>query len=664
MEEEKVVDVERKLVGRTPYHYQLVQGTTTLEADSGFGRVGAKMDPVTGALMYDKFEDWITREKTFKEEIKETNIRFSDDSGAMIVFDEQEAVQADVEGDVIDHVARGTVSVENRSDKDRIWDVDVGLHEETGRAKLDFSSIHAQEIEPSRKKSREYLIDLMDPSIAVEEVISTHPDLPESRVVLRGVQTHTSLQLGLKNLAIIPYKDVVITKSVPAFLKNIMFPGDISEDVAIEESKLVWRIPVLEPGEMRILRYEGDLDPNATDRIPTGEVNVRAKGEDIITNIVVDSFEAMCRNMYFIEADETEEPGEWICRFVVENTSQFEVEVMRVEVKDPSSDRIYLNLDTPGVYIPPRERWESDAWLISQNERPSFIKNLVLNVVPGLLKRTSYQLTKDGGNFYPASISFKKSFDKRKVEAKRSTDIAATLTVENTGYADIEQVFVRDTLPRYFLPPKPGSITIEKAGIPLSDNVGIHIEPDQADPATEQKFFIRIDDLSRFGGPLRSGERLVIKYVSTVHRPEPEERIEAPAEVDARTYRPGPVIPGEDVAGAPVIDTLQVLRKFSIGKSIEQGSAPGEYHIELLYRNRGNNPVLDLVLKDLIPENFRGGGYTSQPVQDTTPEGVTILQWDVPKVDAGESLIISYSIKGEGEYHPTDAQIFYNDTRE
>ncbi|MGA1848670.1 MAG: hypothetical protein ACMUHB_04945, partial [Thermoplasmatota archaeon] len=438
MEEEKIVDVERKLVGRTPYKYQLSRDTTTLEADSGFGRVGAKMDPVTGALMYDKYEDWITKERSLKEEIKETNIRFSDDSGAMIHFQEDEKVKLDVDGNIIDHLAMGVVSVENRSGKDRIWDLEVGLYEETGVARLDFRNVNAKEIEPQARISREYPIRLHEPSIALEEVISTHPDLPESRVVLRGEQTHTVLQLGLKNLAVVPYADMVIKKAIPKDLKNVMFPGDTIEDVAIEEAELVWRIRELQPGEMRILRYEGDLDPTATDRIPTGDIRVKARGLDIITNIVVDSFGAMCRNMYFIEADETDEPGEWICRFVVENTSEFEVEVLRVEVKDPVSGRIHLNLETQGIYVTPGGRWESDAWLISQNEKPAFIKNLVLNIVPGLSKKVGYSLTKDGGSYFPASISFKKTFDKKKVEAKRSTDVTASLTVENTGYADIE----------------------------------------------------------------------------------------------------------------------------------------------------------------------------------------------------------------------------------
>ncbi|MEA3558986.1 MAG: hypothetical protein U9R75_07010, partial [Candidatus Thermoplasmatota archaeon] len=520
--------------------------------------------------------------------------------------------------------------------------------------------IATREIEPQNKTSREYGMDLHEPSIAVEEVISTHPDLPESRVILKGQPSHIILQLGIKNLAIIPYSNVLIRKKIPDQLKNVMFPGDAGEDVSIEDGDLIWRIPEFHPGDMRVLRYEGDIDPNVNDSIPTGDVVVAAQGEDIITNIVVDDFRAMCKNMYFIEADETDEPGEWLCKFVVENTSDIEVDIMRVEVKDPGTGRVFLNLDQPGYFVKPGGRWESDPWMITGDDRPSFIKNLVLNVVPGLSKNITFRLQKEGGSFYPAAISFKKSFNRTKVEAKRSTDITATLTIENTGYADIEQVIIRDTLPKYFLPPDLSSLTVEKAGIPLSDNVGIHVEPDEVEPTTPQQFYIRVDDLSRYGGSLRSGERLVVRYTSTIYRPEPDERIEAPAEVDSRTYLQGPVIPGDDTAGAPVIDTVQVLRKFSIGKSIEQGSNSGEYRIELMYRNRGKDQVADLVMRDLIPENFTGSNYSQQPEEEGTPEGVNILEWKIPRIGPGENLIISYSIKGEGEYHATDAQIFYN----
>ena len=660
MEDEKIVDIERKLVGRVPYFYGLKEGTTTLEADSGFGKVGAKMDPKTGALMYEKFEDWITKEKTIRQEIEITNIRFSKDSGAMIEFLESEKVHMGVDSSIRDHNASGIISLHNRSDKDRIWDVGVTFHEDMGIAKLDTDNIGAKEIEPGKSVSKTYGMYLHEPSIALEEVITTHPDIPESRVVIGGRQSHVVVQLGIKNLAPINYEQILLIKEVPQELKNIIFPAENPEDVKIEDGKLIWKIPRMEHGEMRVIRYEGDLEATTSTPIPAGDIHLTATGDEIITNIVVDSFEAMCRNMYFIEADETEEPGEWICRFVVENTSDFEVDVMKVEVQDAINGRVYLDIEDHNVSVAPGGRWESDSWLVSGSERPSFIKNLVLNVVPGLLKRSNFELIKEGGEYYPAGLSFKKSFDKSKVEAKRDTDITAQLIIENTGGADIEHIFIRDSLPKYFLPPSQSMLRVEKGGIELRDNIGVHVEPEDAGPTSDQMFFIRIDDLSRFGGPLKQGERMVIKYMTTVHRPEPEERMIAPAEVDARSSLPGPVISGQDTAGAPVVETMQVLRRFSVGKSIEQGSTEGEYHIELLYRNRGNNPISDLVLRDIIPENFNGTQYSVTPLEEATPEGITILEWSFEKIQPGQSIVISYSLKGEGEYHARDAQIFYN----
>jgi len=660
MEEEELIDVERKLVGRVPYRYKINDHATTLEADSGFGRVGAKMDPKTGALMYEKYEDWITKQRTIKEEIEKENIRFSDDSKAIIDMREREKATLSLEGDLVEHNAVGTISVHNLSDKDRIWDIDVGLRNEDPEVEMDFDRLTLKELDPGERGSKEYRMRRLEPSIAVEEVVTAHPDLPQSYILPKDQSSRVFLQLGLKNLETIGYSEVIVSKRIPKDLKNIIFPGDIPEDVSIEEGKLIWRIARLEPAEVRVLRYEGEVRPAEAMPIPIGDVEVKGHTTEITSKIVVTSFEAMCRNMYFIEADETEEPGEWACRFVCENTSQFEVEVLRVEVQDPVTKEVYLNLDGPGIFISPEERWESETWLVSQKDRPTFVKNLVLNVIPGIRKRADFDLLRRGGDFFPASLAFEKNFDRRRVEAKRETDITATLFIENTGAAELEQVIIRDKVPRYMMPPAPSSIMVERDGMRLTDNIGTYIEPDGGGPLDDKVLYIRIDDLSQFGGPLNKGDRITITYRAKTYRPEPNTKITAPAEVDARPYLPGPVITGQDMAGAPIIDVQQVLRKFSIGKSIEQGSGPGIYNIELLYRNRGNQPVSELVLKDLIPENFEGKDFSREPEMEVTPEGITILRWSIPSVDAGETMVISYSIKGEGEYHPRDAQIFYN----
>jgi len=662
MEEEQVIDVKRRLVGRVPYRYQLDKNARTLEADSGFGRVGAKMDPRTGALMYEKFEDWIVKQKIMREEIKESNIRFSEDSSAIVDIREKEEGRFALDGTILEHSARGVLSVFNRSDKDRIWDIEVGVRSEGQEAELDFDRFSVTELEAGKRESRTYPIRLLEPSMALEEVVSSHPDHPQSTIVLPGRPNHISLQLGIKNMDTIPYREVLVTKAIPKELKNIIFPGEADEDVQMEGGKLLWKIKGIEPGEIRILDYEGDIETDSVQAFATGDVVVSAISSDLTTSLVVDSFEAMCRNMYMIEADETDEPGVWICRFIIENTSQFEVEVRRIEVKDAQNEEVYIDLEDPGTSIVPGSRWESKEWTVARRERPSFIKNLVLNVVPGIYMETRVELVKDGGLFRPAALGFTKAFDRKKVEARRETPLEVEIILENMADAEIEQVFLRDEVPPYIRPPSFSEIRVTRDGVPMSGNVSAELQPSDFDPFSRQQLYLRIDDLSINGGTLKRGEKLVVNYSTDVVRPEPDSRISSAAEVDARTYMPGPMIAGKALAEFPTLEITHVLRKFTVGKSVEQGRSPGSYSIQLLYRNRGNQKISDLVMRDILPENFTAASFSREPSQERSPEGFVILNWKIPEIAPGEALVIGYDIKGSGEYHPKDAQIFYNMT--
>jgi hypothetical protein len=68
----------------------------------------------------------------------------------------------------------------------------------------------------------------------------------------------------------------------------------------------------------------------------------------------------------------------------------------------------------------------------------------------------------------------------------------------------------------------------------------------------------------------------------------------------------------------------------------------------------------DLVIKDILPNNFTGMDYTLEPEKDATVDTGTMLTWTIPVLKENEIIKIKYKIKGEGEYHPSDAQIFYN----
>ncbi len=670
MEEEVVITRERRLIGRKPWEYPELTDQIEVSADTGFGEAGAKLDPSSGALKYDKYEDIELRKRLQraepepkpKPEPKPSAIRFSLDSHAQIHIKEDEEVSIAANGHLQDHSTRGMLSVKNLSDKDRLWDINVMLREDTGLALVDFDEVNATELEPGTKVSNDYQIGNYAPSINVHEIISTHQDYPESIILKKDKKTHVTFELGLKNISKNPFKNIVLKKSLPKNLKEAHLQEIGTENVSIGDNRLTWRIDELDSNEVKVITFEGDIEPEMATEIPIGDIDLEATGKDTITRFIVTSYNAMCRNMYYIEADETDEPGSWFCRFVCENTSSFEVEILKVEIRDSTTNQLYLNLTNPGIIVPPNKRWESESWIVEGKERPSFIKNLILNVIPGITKEMNFKLTKEGGIFKVGSLKFSKYFDKNKAVAGRITDLGVKIEIENTGSAALEHLVVRDSLPRFIA--RPSNLVIERGTIPLTENVRFSVIPSEATHNEDKEFSIFINDLSKFGGALTKGEKVVITYDTQIYKPTPREEIVAGADVAAKPYLPGPVLTADAAGAIPTVNILQILRKFSIGKSIEQGTGVGEYNIGLLYQNRGNQPIKNLVIKDILPKNFMGSDYTLDPEQEPTVDQGMILTWNIPLLKEGEITKIRYKIKGEGEYHPRDAQIFYNYTPE
>jgi len=659
---EENVRTERRLVGRVPFEYKELETMTTLKPDSGFGQAGAKLDPRTGALMYDKHTDVTVKTRVAKDPAKRPvdygGVRLSSDSMAMIHIREDEETLLSPIGKVKKHSAGGVVSVRNLSDTDRMWDIFVELRDENGMAILESNSVNATELEPRTKVNKEYRIDDFQPSIYLNEMISTHPDYPDSSILIKNRTSRVSFQLELKNLSSIPYENVTLRKMVPQNLTKVRFPDIRQENANLEEGSLVWRIPTLLPGASKVLKYEGDLFAQGLENVSTGPVNIEATGKDTITHFVITDFDAMCRNLYFIQADETDEPDRWLCNFLCENTSSFEVEVLKVDVRDSSLKNVYLNMLKPGINVPPKRRWESKPWIVEGKDRPSFIKTLLLNVVPGLSKEMYFKLNKEGSAFQVAGLELKKSFDKEIVVAGKVSELVATLEIDNVGSADIEQIVINDSLPIYMTPPS--SFKVMCGTTHLTDNVKVNITPKEDGASVNQQLAFHITDLSQHGGALAKGEKLIITYTTQLIKPPASTKITAPVEVGGKTSLPGPVVYADDRGGVPTILTKQVLRKFSIGKSIEQGSGVGEYNIGIHYKNRGNQPVQNLIIKDILPKNFTGTEFTQEPKRKSMPDQGTMLVWSFPLLHEGDTKTVSYKIRGRGEYHPTEAQVFYN----
>ncbi|MFX0022693.1 MAG: hypothetical protein ACFE9S_10225 [Candidatus Hermodarchaeota archaeon] len=106
----------------------------------------------------------------------------------------------------------------------------------------------------------------------------------------------------------------------------------------------------------------------------------------------------------------------------------------------------------------------------------------------------------------------------------------------------------------------------------------------------------------------------------------------------------------------PVIEAMHIRRKFRIGKEVVPIGDLGNYRIILTLENIGESKLNNLILLDKVPDLFEYGTYSMTP-EITDEVGEDTLKWDIELLDIGEKLEITYEITGKGKYSPSDAQL-------
>ncbi len=106
----------------------------------------------------------------------------------------------------------------------------------------------------------------------------------------------------------------------------------------------------------------------------------------------------------------------------------------------------------------------------------------------------------------------------------------------------------------------------------------------------------------------------------------------------------------------PVIEAMHIRRKFRIGKEVIPIGDLGNYRIILTLENIGESKLNNLILLDKVPDLFEYGTYSMTP-EITDEVGQDTLKWDIELLDIGEKLEITYEITGKGKYSPSDAQL-------
>ena len=90
-------------------------------------------------------------------------------------------------------------------------------------------------------------------------------------------------------------------------------------------------------------------------------------------------------------------------------------------------------------------------------------------------------------------------------------------------------------------------------------------------------------------------------------------------------------------------------------KSVSPGANEGKFQVKVRLNNGGDVELENIKVTELLPEGFRITEYLPKEYVPQEIEGG--LQWSIDRIDANDSLTITYTVEGSGEYPRTETEV-------
>jgi hypothetical protein len=388
--------------------------------------------------------------------------------------------------------------------------------------------------------------------------------------------------------------------------------------------------------------------------------------------------DAFCRGFSYMVVDEDERPDNWKCRAVFENRSSFAVDLVKLQVRMSGSDEMLFDISDVEDDVLPDCSWESEIKVVEATEQPVFTNELGYTVLPRVTHSTVGNIDLEEQVFQVLEASVDKNYDAEVLRSYREQVVGATMTIANSGSSDINLMRITDDIPGLFSAPDLDALRIHMNGKLLSADQyraelkeGVSLEDFRRSPdGAGHTLTLTIGTKGPLG--LKPGKAIEITYSLTAPDPSPDNTdVAAPAKVEFSAERFGPVCARSSTID-PSIRVAHSRRKFSAGKTVIPAGGSGRFEILIMFENRSDTALKDLLIHDVVPSSFemmdcivRGAGRNERSdVEMTSSEtdaGLSV-QWHVPVIGKDERLEVSYEIKGEGEFDATEMQKFHGAT--
>ncbi|MFW9769142.1 MAG: hypothetical protein ACFFF9_12760 [Candidatus Thorarchaeota archaeon] len=562
--------------------------------------------------------------------------------------------------------ATGVLSVNNVSERCRIWNVKVLLNESRNKTDIDEESLAAGEVDAGGKWESEYSISVDAPIVTFTEVFDTCGTIETEEphwAYAVGKENPVKITLTIKNETDGELDSIILNKTIPPELTNIEIVSTKSGTAEYDEGtkQIVWKDFVVYPHESSELVISAtglveDVEPKSA-----GEVVITYRGEGQQRSVLDPDLTALTEFLTGIETAETE-PNNWECTLECSNESDLIVRLDKAEVyltpEDGGAKQKMID-ETPGIEMSPDQEWSS-SFQVNSKSTPKCTQELVYTPAKNVTKRVLGTIEKKAQVLPVYDIEYTKEFDPPSVASFDKTPVEITIEVKNTGTAKLNEITIEDNLPDDIMPPTSEHVTVWIRGKEFSGPYEFTIDPEDQDPEKPHKMIFRVEDLKDSGGELEPGESLKINYAVMAWRNRPEKEYPSPIVCTANTYPAG--LPAVDASpeDGHKLGVIYKKRAISTKKAINKGAGAGEYVVVLVVANNGEVTAENIEVTDWIPAGF---DYISTDPEDETPEvfpvaeGGNYMVWTWQRMNPGDKKKIKVTVQGEGEYERREPEV-------
>jgi len=589
----------------------------------------------------------------------------SEHKSIVIDLEESEKTNLNEFGKFANITTTGTLSVNNVSERCRIWNVKVLVPLGREGTNINNDSLVAGEIDAGGKWEHPYTVDVEAPIVTLTETYDTCGDIDSDGphwAYVHGKETQVRVTLVLKNETDGQLENVILNKTIPPDLSNVMVHSVKSGSAEYDEGtrQVVWKDLVIYPHEDSILVLTGTSSVDDVEIKNAGEIVVTYKAEKQQRSALKPDMNALTEFLTGIETAETE-PNEWECTLECSNESDLMVKLDQAEVfliPEDGGEKEKRIEERPALEMIPGQEWSS-KFEVSSKSPPKCTQEVIYTPMNKVTSRVLGTIEKKGQPIPVAHITYTKEFDPPEVNSFDKTPVEVNIEVRNQGTAKLNEMKIVDNLPDDVMPPKTEHVSIWIRGAEYTGEYTVTVDPDNQNPETPHKMIFEIKNLKDTIGELEPGESLKINYAIMAWRNRPEKEYQSPIQIYANTYPDGVTV---DAISAPDYHKIGILykkRRISAKKAINKGAGAGDYVIMLVVENKGEVTVENVKVTDWIPAGFE---YVStdppeeEPSVKAVADGSNMI-WSWTRMNPGDQKKLRVSVRGEGDYERREPEV-------